>query len=84
MRCLTELPVEQREVIVLKIWHQCTFEEIAAVMEIPANTAAGRYRYGLQKLRNKLEGAYYENDQLTGPAGTPLNFLEITVASSPT
>ena len=26
MRCLQELPVAQREVIVLKVWHQCTFE----------------------------------------------------------
>src|SRR5262245_48444147 len=28
MRCLAKLPVEQREVIVLKIWHEHTFEEI--------------------------------------------------------
>jgi RNA polymerase sigma-70 factor (ECF subfamily) len=80
MRCLTELPVEQREVIVLKIWHQCTFEEIAVVMEIPANTAAGRYRYGLQKIRNKLEGEFNENDEL---AGKRIDFMEITTARTP-
>src|SRR5207244_5905822 len=28
MRCLRDLPPEQREVIVLKIWHQYTFEKI--------------------------------------------------------
>src|SRR5690349_12761537 len=27
MECLADLPQEQREVIVLKIWHQYTFEE---------------------------------------------------------
>ncbi len=63
MRCLAELPVEQREVIVLKIWHGCTFEEIAELLEIPPNTASGRYRYGLQKIRLRLEGANYERDE---------------------
>lgn len=63
MRCLAELPVEQREVIVLKVWHGCTFEEIGALLDISANTAAGRYRYGLQKLKLRLEGAAYEKDE---------------------
>ena len=80
MRCLQELPVAQREVIVLKVWHQCTFEEIAVVMEIPANTAAGRYRYGLQKIRNKLEGVLNENDEL---AGKRIDFMEVAAARTP-
>ena len=66
MRCLAELPVEQREVIVLKIWHQHTFEEIGDLLEISPNTVAGRYRYGLQKLKLRLEGADDERDELTG------------------
>ena len=60
MRCLAELPVEQREVIVLKVWHGCTFEEIGGLLDISPNTAAGRYRYGLQKMKLKLEGVVYE------------------------
>ena len=63
MRCLTELPVEQREAIVLKVWHGCTFEEIGGLMDVSPNTAAGRYRYGLQKLKAKLEGVVYERDE---------------------
>lgn len=63
MRCLAELPVEQREVIVLKIWHRCTFEEIGELLEISPNTAAGRYRYGLQKIKLRMEGALYERDE---------------------
>ena len=51
MRGLATLPQEQREVIVLKIWHEHTFEEIGELLDISPNTAAGRYRYGLQKLR---------------------------------
>ena len=63
MRCLAELPVEQREVIVLKVWHGCTFEEIGGLLEVSANTVAGRYRYGLQKMKLKLEGVNYESDE---------------------
>jgi len=66
MRCLAELPTEQREVIVLKIWHGCTFEEIAELLEIPPNTASGRYRYGLRKIKLRLKGANYERDELVG------------------
>ena len=51
MKCLGQLPPEQREAIVLKIWHQHTFEEIGEILEISPNTVAGRYRYGLQKIR---------------------------------
>jgi RNA polymerase sigma-70 factor, ECF subfamily len=66
MRQLAELPPEQREVIVLKIWNQCTFEEIGALLDISPNTAAGRYRYGLQKIKARLEGASYERDEPIG------------------
>jgi RNA polymerase sigma-70 factor (ECF subfamily) len=66
MNCLAELPVEQREVVVLKIWNRCTFEEIGGLLEISPNTAAGRYRYGLQKIKLQLEGVDYERDGFTG------------------
>ena len=60
MRCLAGLPPEQREVIVLKIWHEYTFEKIGELLELSPNTVAGRYRYGLQKLRTCLKGENYE------------------------
>ena len=66
MQQLAELPPEQREVIVLKIWNRCTFEEIGALLEISPNTAAGRYRYGLQRMKAHLEGAEYERDESIG------------------
>jgi RNA polymerase sigma-70 factor (ECF subfamily) len=68
MSCLAELPVDQREAIVLKIWHGCTFEEIGGLLEISPNTAAGRYRYGLQKIKTKLEGVIYERIECDGSA----------------
>ncbi|PYJ96015.1 MAG: hypothetical protein DME23_22025 [Verrucomicrobia bacterium] len=66
MRCLAELPVEQREVIVLKIWHEYTFEEMGELLELSPNTVAGRYRYGLQKIRARLKGATYERMESLG------------------
>jgi len=54
MKCLANLPPEQREVIVLKLWHQHTFEEIGQLLDISPNTIAGRYRYGLEKIRTRL------------------------------
>jgi len=72
MRCLAGLPMEQREAIVLKIWHGYTFEEIGQLLETSPNTIAGRYRYGLQKIKLQLEGAAYERDEFTGD---PVAFL---------
>ena len=77
MRCLAELPVEQREVIVLKFWHHYTFEEIGELLETSPNTVAGRYRYGLQKIKTHLEGIIYEKDE---PSDTPVACLEAAPA----
>jgi RNA polymerase sigma-70 factor (ECF subfamily) len=68
MKCLAELPPDQREVIVLKIWSEHTFEEIGDLLGISPNTAAGRYRYGLQKLKACLKGSTYERDERIGNA----------------
>ncbi len=51
---LAVLPPEQRAVIVLKVYHEQTFHEIAETLGIPQNTAASRYRYGMEKLRGLL------------------------------
>lgn len=57
---LAELPPEQRAVVHLKLWEGLTFEAIADVLDIPLNTAASRYRYGLDKLRAGLRPLYDE------------------------
>jgi RNA polymerase sigma-70 factor (ECF subfamily) len=48
------LPTEQREVLVMKIWNDLTFAEIASVLRISQNTAASRYRYALAALKKNL------------------------------
>jgi len=57
---LAELPPEQRVVVHLKLWDGLTFEQIAGALDIPLNTAASRYRYGLDKLREQLRPLYEE------------------------
>lgn len=54
------LPVEQSEVVVLKIWEQLTFLQISEVLSIPAATAASRYRYAMQKLATELRATVVE------------------------
>lgn len=43
-----------REVITLKVWSGLTFAEIGKVLKISHNTAASRYRYGLELLQREL------------------------------
>ena len=57
---LGELPPEQRAVAHLKLWEGLTFEQIADLLGIPLNTAASRYRYALDKLRQRLRPLYDE------------------------
>jgi len=57
---LGELPPDQRAVVHLKLWEGLTFDRISAALEIPLNTAASRYRYGLDKLRTRLRPLYDE------------------------
>jgi len=49
------LPEDQREIILLHIWGQMSFEDCAAALGISPNTAASRYRYGLSKLREQFQ-----------------------------
>ncbi len=53
-RALADLPHDQREIVVLHIWGDLTFSQIADLLSINSNTAASRYRYALGKLRNAM------------------------------
>jgi RNA polymerase sigma factor (sigma-70 family) len=48
---MTQLPYEQREVIMLHFQAEMMFKTIAKSLDISVNTAKSRYRYGLDKLR---------------------------------
>jgi len=55
MAALARLPSEQRDVVVLHIYGQFTFREVARLREIPMNTAKSRYRYALSALRKEFD-----------------------------
>jgi len=55
-RALCTLPDDQRQVVVLHMWGELTFSEIASLLDISSNTAASRYRYALAKLRESTCG----------------------------
>ena len=50
------LPTDQREVLVLKIYDEMSFREIADAVGSSISTVASRYRYAIAKLREALEG----------------------------
>lgn len=58
---LRTLPAEQAEVVVLKIWEEMTFAQIASILEESPNTVASRYQYAMAKLSKRLvtqQGVY--------------------------
>ena len=52
---MTQLPYEQREVIVLHVNEGMKFKQIAKLQNVSNKTAQSRYRYGLDKLRSILK-----------------------------
>jgi len=54
-QAMSQLPYEQREVIVLHIKGGLRFREIAELQRVSVSTIHGRYRYGLDKLRSLLD-----------------------------
>ena len=55
-RAIAELPIDQRETIILRVKGEMKFKEIAKLQGVSVNTVQGRYRYGLNKLRLILNG----------------------------
>ena len=51
---LGQLPGDQREVVVMKIWGELTFAQIGQALGVPLSTAASRYRYALTRLEQEL------------------------------
>ena len=50
-KALQYLPEDQREVVVLKVFHGLKFEEIAAIQGAPVSTVKSRLYMGFEKLR---------------------------------
>lgn len=57
---MATLPADQREAVHLRLWEGLTFDQIARLTGAPLNTAASRYRHGVDKLRARLRPIYDE------------------------
>lgn len=53
-KLMEQLPEEQREVIILRVYGDMSFKEIAQLTDVSINTALGRMRYGLINLRRMI------------------------------
>ena len=62
---LAGLPFEQREIVMLHLHGRMTFQAIAKAVQISANTAKSRYRYGIDKLRVTLNSEVTKRNQQT-------------------
>jgi len=55
-RAVAALPAEQREVVLLRLKANLKFRDIARLQQTSVSTVLGRYRYGLDRLRSRLNG----------------------------
>lgn len=54
-RLVDELPDDQKEVLMMRIYQDLSFKEIADLTGVSINTALGRMRYALMNLRKVIE-----------------------------
>ena len=54
-KLIEELPEDQRDVLVMRIYKDMSFKEIAESTDVSINTALGRMRYALINLRKVIE-----------------------------
>ncbi|MGZ8942192.1 MAG: sigma-70 family RNA polymerase sigma factor [Methylobacter sp.] len=55
LQTLQQLPDEQRDVVLLKLDAEFSFEEISSLTGVPFETVRTRYRYAIKKLREALK-----------------------------
>lgn len=54
-RIIEELPADQKEVLLMRMYQDLSFKEIADLTGVSINTALGRMRYALMNLRKVIE-----------------------------
>jgi RNA polymerase sigma-70 factor (ECF subfamily) len=54
-RAVASLPAAEREVVILRHYHDLTFAEIAEILEVPATTLKSRLAVALKRLRTELD-----------------------------
>jgi len=54
-RLVEELPSDQKEVLIMRMYHDMSFKEISETTGVSINTALGRMRYAIMNLRKIIE-----------------------------
>ena len=54
-RIINELPDDQKEVVMMRMYQDMSFKEISEVTGVSINTALGRMRYALLNLRKVID-----------------------------
>jgi RNA polymerase sigma-70 factor (ECF subfamily) len=54
-RLIEELPEDQKEVLVMRMYQDMSFKEISELTDVSINTALGRMRYALMNLRKIID-----------------------------
>lgn len=58
---LQALPAFQRDVIILRFYHELPFGDIARITDSKVSTVKSRYRQGMDKLKKHLEVTFHES-----------------------
>ena len=54
-RLIEELPEDQKEVLIMRMYQDMSFKEISELTDVSINTALGRMRYALMNLRKIID-----------------------------
>ena len=63
---INKLPTEQKEVLILRMYYDMSFKEIADFSKVSINTSLGRMRYALMNLKKMIEKQSLQNELLCG------------------
>ena len=53
---IEQLPSKQKTAVLLRVYEDLSFKEIAQIMDCPYDTAKANYRHGLMKLKASMGG----------------------------
>jgi RNA polymerase sigma-70 factor (ECF subfamily) len=54
-KLIDELPADQKEVLLMRMYQDMSFKEISEVTGVSINTALGRMRYALMNMRKVID-----------------------------
>ena len=55
VKIISELPIDQKNVIMMRLYKNMSFKEIADISGVSINTALGRMRYAILNIRKLIE-----------------------------